>query len=88
MSAIPLTIIGIFPGFWFMYARLLVPVGKGTQLLIPADRVVYVGQLDLVWVYEDGQRYRRLVRIGQVSQDGRVEILAGLAEGDLVLPLP
>ena len=75
----------LLPG---MYARLLVPVGKGTQLLIPADRVVHVGQLDLVWVYEDGQRYRRFVRIGQVTQDGRVEILAGLAEGDLVLPLP
>jgi RND family efflux transporter MFP subunit len=71
-----------------MYARLLVPAGSGKQLLIPADRVVHVGQLDLVWVYQDGQSYRRFVRIGQVVQDGQVEILAGLAEGDLVLPLP
>lgn len=75
----------LLPG---MYARLLVPVGNGTQLLIPADRVVHVGQLDLVWVYQDGQSYRRFVRIGQVDQDGRVEILAGLAEGEMVLPLP
>jgi membrane fusion protein (multidrug efflux system) len=75
----------LLPG---MYARLLVPVGNGTQLLIPADRVVHVGQLDLVWVYEDGQSYRRFVRIGSVDQNGQVEILAGLNEGEWVLPLP
>ena len=71
-----------------MYARLLVPAGTVKQLLIPADRVVHVGQLDLVWVYQDGRSYRRFVRIGQVVQDGQVEILSGLAEGDMVLPLP
>jgi len=71
-----------------MYARLLVPAGTETQFLIPADRVVHVGQMDLVWVYQDGQSYRRFVRIGQVVEDGQVEILSGLAEGDLVLPLP
>jgi hypothetical protein len=49
---------------------------------------VHVGQLDLVWVYEDGQSYRRFVRIGSVDQNGQVEILAGLKEGELVLPLP
>ena len=71
-----------------MYARLLVPAGIEKQLLIPADRVVHVGQLDLVWIYQDGHSYRRFVRIGQVVQDGQVEILSGLAEGDMVLPLP
>jgi hypothetical protein len=71
-----------------MYARLLVPAGTGKQLLIPVDRVVHVGQLDLVWVYEDGQSYRRFVRTGGHVQNGRVEVLSGLAEGDMVLPLP
>jgi len=75
----------LLPG---MYARLLIPVGAGTQLLIPVDRVVHVGQLDLVWVFEDGQSYRRFVRIGQVNENGQVEILAGLSEGEWVLPLP
>jgi len=70
-----------------MYARLLVPAGTEKQLLIPADRVVHVGQLDLVWVYQDGHSYRRFVRIGQGVQNGQVEILAGLAEGDMVLPV-
>ena len=71
-----------------MYARLLVPAGIEKQLLIPADRVVHVGQLDLVWVHQDGHSYRRFVRIGQVVQDGKVEILSGLADGDMVLPIP
>lgn len=71
-----------------MYARLLVPAGVEKQLLIPADRVVHVGQMDLVWVYQDGQSYRRFVRIGRVVQNGQVEILSGLTEGDLVLPVP
>jgi len=75
----------LLPG---MYARLLVPAGSGRQLLIPADRVVHVGQLDLVWVLQDGHSYRRFVRIGQVVEDGQVEVLAGLAEGDMILPLP
>jgi RND family efflux transporter MFP subunit len=71
-----------------MYARLLVPAGTEKRLLIPADRVVHVGQLDLVWVFQDGQSYRRFVRIGQVVQNGQIEILSGLVEGDLVLPVP
>lgn len=71
-----------------MYARLLVPAGMDQKLLIPADRVVHVGQLDLVWVYQDGQSFRRFVRIGKLVANGQVEILSGLAEGDLVLPLP
>lgn len=71
-----------------MYARLLVPAGTEKQLLIPADRVVHFGQLDLVWVLQDGQSYRRFVRIGQVVYDGQVEVLSGLDEGDMVLPIP
>jgi RND family efflux transporter MFP subunit len=75
----------LLPG---MYARLLVPVGTGKQMLIPVDRVVHVGQLDLVWVYQDGQSDRRFVRIGKVVGGDQVEVLSGLVEGELVLPLP
>jgi RND family efflux transporter MFP subunit len=71
-----------------MYARLLVPAGTETQLLIPADRLVQAGQLNLVWVLEDGQAYRRFVRVGKPAADGQVEILAGLAAGDKILPPP
>jgi RND family efflux transporter MFP subunit len=68
-----------------MYARMLVPAGTEQQLLIPADRVVQVGQLNLVWVLQDGQAYRRFVRVGKALGD-QIEILAGLNPGEQVLP--
>lgn len=73
---------GMLPG---MYARLLVPAGTGRQLLIPADSVVHVGQLDMVRVYRDGQAHRRFVRVGNVTDDGHVEVLSGLTEGEQIL---
>jgi len=76
---------GMLPG---MYARLLVPAGAKKQLLIPADRVVHIGQLDLVWVHQDGHSYRRFIRTGQLVNNGQVEVLSGLTAGDLVLPIP
>ena len=68
-----------------MYARMIVPAGTEQQLLIPADRVVEVGQLNLLWVLENGQAYRRFVRVGKSLGD-QVEILAGLNPGEQVLP--
>jgi len=73
----------LLPG---MYARLLVPAGTEPQLLIPADRVVQAGQLDLVWVLQDGRPQRRLVRTGQPAPDQQIVIIGGLAEGELILP--
>ncbi len=76
---------GLLPG---MYARLLVPAGRESVLLIPEDRVVRVGQLDLVWVDIAGERQRRFVRVGKADTEGLVEIISGLEEGERVLPLP
>ncbi|KAA1192020.1 efflux RND transporter periplasmic adaptor subunit [Pseudohalioglobus sediminis] len=75
----------LLPG---MYARLLVPAGERERLLVPADRVVEVGQLDVVWVAEGGAPVRRFVRLGRSAEDGMVEVVSGLSEGDLVLPVP
>ena len=75
----------LLPG---MYARLLVPAGTEPQLLIPADRVVQAGQLDLVWVLQDGRPQRRLVRTGQPAPDQQIVIIGGLAEGELILSRP
>lgn len=69
-----------------MYARLKVPAGETRHILIPSDRLVQFGQLDLVWVWADGQAYRRFVKTGK-RQGDQVEILSGLAAGDmLVMP--
>jgi len=70
-----------------MYARLLVPAGEREQIRIPADRIVTVGQLDLVWVLQDGQAYRRFVKLGNTYGD-QIEVLSGLSDGDKILPIP
>ena len=73
----------LLPG---MYARLKVPAGIRSQVLVPADRVARVGQLDVVWVARDGSAERRFVRLGGPAADDMVEVLSGLDEGDRVLP--
>lgn len=75
----------LLPG---MYGRLHVPAGERDRLLIPADRVAKVGQLDVVWVASPEGVVRRFVRLGAATDDGRVEVIAGLAAGELVLPRP
>lgn len=75
----------LLPG---MYARLKVPAGDRARLLIPADRVARVGQLDVVWVADEGRVLRRFVRLGRPAGEGQVEVLAGLVEGDKVMPPP
>jgi membrane fusion protein (multidrug efflux system) len=75
---------GLLPG---MYARLEVPAGEESRLLVPAARVARVGQLSVVWVQEDRGATRRFVRLGEPLQDGRVPVISGLAAGDrLLLP--
>lgn len=76
---------GLLPG---MYARLRIPAGTQSLLLIPRDRVASVSQLDIVWVIDSGAVERRFVRLGEQFQDGMVEVVSGLHEGDLVLPVP
>lgn len=71
----------LLPG---MYARVLIPTGTEQRLLLPSDRVVQVGQLNLIWVWQDGQAYRRFVRTGKTDSNGMTHILSGLEPGDQV----
>lgn len=73
----------LLPG---MYARLQVAAGERSRLSIPADRVASIGQLDVVWVAHEGSAERRFVRLGAPGDDGTVEVISGLASGELVLP--
>ncbi len=75
----------LLPG---MYARLLIPTGEQERLLIPAASIVTLGQLDAVWLWQDGQAERRFVRLGRdFGEQGR-EVLAGLEVGDTLLLSP
>lgn len=75
---------GLFPG---MFARLRIPQGEEQVLLIPQNYLHQVGQLNVVWVVQDGQIVRRFVRLGQSYLDGRIKIIAGLKAGEqIILP--
>lgn len=72
-----------------MFGRLNIPLGTEELLVIPADAILKVGQLDMVDVYSPAskQLHRRVVTLGRTMFDGRVEVLSGLTEGELlVLP--
>lgn len=67
------------------YGRALFPAGEKTALTVPAAAVVTRGALNSVWVVgTDGIARMRLVKVGAASA-GRVEVLAGLADGDRVV---
>lgn len=75
---------GLFPG---QFARLRIPQGQERVLLIPQNYLQQAGQLDAVWLLQDGQIARRFVRLGQRYADGRMKIIAGLQAGErIVLP--
>lgn len=71
-----------------MYARLQVIAGNRSRLLIPADRVASVGQLDVVWVAHEGKAERHFARLGQPTTEGLIEVISGPKSGELVLPQP
>ena len=76
---------GLLPG---MYARILIPAGIESMLLVPEDRVAKVDQLNVVWILENGISERRFIRIGKKIETGLVEVVSGLTEGDRVLLVP
>ncbi len=76
----------ILPG---AFGRVWIERKPEAAVFIPEGAVYRVGQLEMVQVVADGRVTRRLVKTGPV-QEGRVEILSGLAAGENILaqPLP
>jgi RND family efflux transporter MFP subunit len=66
------------------FARITLPIDSAPTLLIPQSAVVPFGQMDKVFVLEDGRAQLRLVRTGATSGD-QVEILAGIRPGDTII---
>lgn len=71
---------GIYSG---MFGRLLIPLDEEDVLVIPADAVQRVGQLEMVDVAEGGSLHRRAVKLGRAFGED-VQVLAGLHEGEQV----
>ncbi|NUQ64156.1 MAG: efflux RND transporter periplasmic adaptor subunit [Pirellulales bacterium] len=72
---------GIYTG---MFGRILIPLDEEQVLVVPAEAVRNVGQLELVEVIESGQVTRRAIRTGRTIDDRR-EVLSGLREGEQVV---
>jgi RND family efflux transporter MFP subunit len=68
-----------------MYGKVRFPKGERLALLLPRSALVEPGQLQSVYVVEEGKVARlRLVKTGKIYDD-RVEILSGLKAGDMII---
>ncbi len=63
------------------FGRVRVPVGERSAMLVPEAAVVRRGQIETVFVVQDGTARLRLVKTGR-SLDGNVEIVSGLSGGE------
>ena len=56
---------------------------------MPATAIARIGQLEYAMVVVHGRATRRMVTTGRTTDDGRIEILSGLAEGErVIVPRP
>lgn len=67
-----------------MFARAAFPAGERDWLVVPERTVERVGQLEFVTVLGEGGPERRMVTTGPRLEDGLVEVLSGLADGERV----
>lgn len=71
-----------------MFGRARFELGKRTGLAVPAAAVVERGQLQSVYVVENGIAHSRLITLGEQVRAGR-EVLSGLMGGErIVSPVP
>jgi multidrug efflux pump subunit AcrA (membrane-fusion protein) len=71
-----------------MFGRAIFPLGTEKVVAIPAAALMERGQLQSVFVVEDGVAHTRLVTTGRRTGDS-VEVLSGLnARETIVAPLP
>lgn len=71
----------LYPG---MFARLEILVGSQQRMVVPSGSVHRAGQLRFVYVRTEAGDVRRLVRLGDSTDDG-VVVLSGLEAGQAVV---
>lgn len=70
----------ILPG---TFGRVQIPTDERDVYLAPDTSIYRAGQLEMVYVVEEGRAVRRMVRTGS-HFDGQLEILSGLKSGDVL----
>lgn len=74
----------VLPG---TFGRLWIPQDERAVMLVPSEAVIRIGQIEMVQVVENGRAVRRMVKTG-LTQKGRVEVISGLRDGDVILVHP
>jgi RND family efflux transporter MFP subunit len=70
-----------------MFGRAIFPLGAQKVVAIPASALIERGQLQSVFVVEDGIAHTRLVTTGRRNKDA-VEVLSGLSAGEIIVAPP
>jgi membrane fusion protein, multidrug efflux system len=66
------------------FGRLSLPAGTTEAIFIPRTAILPFGQMERVFIVQDGKARLRLVRTG-TAENNKVEVLSGLAAGDEVV---
>ncbi|HSR35794.1 MAG TPA: efflux RND transporter periplasmic adaptor subunit [Desulfurivibrionaceae bacterium] len=66
------------------FARVTLPGGEAASLFVPETAISTQGQMERLFVVQEGKASLRLVRTGE-RRDGRVEVLSGLNPGEQVV---
>jgi RND family efflux transporter MFP subunit len=66
------------------FVRVAWPAGEVTTITVPVEAVSVFGQMERVFVVEQGRAHLRLVKTAG-SQEGRMRIAAGLDAGETVV---
>lgn len=69
------------------FARVLWPDGTARSIMVPGEAVSLLGQMERVFVVQDGRAHLRLVKTGLRTGDA-VQVLAGLSGGERVVLAP
>ena len=69
------------------FGRAFLPRGSRKALRVPAASLISRGQMDYVFVARDQIARLRIVRTGR-SEEGRVEVLSGLDDGEVIVSAP
>jgi RND family efflux transporter MFP subunit len=72
----------VYPG---MFVRTHFVIGKAMQLVIPLSAILHRSEVVAVYVVDENNKIKlRQVRVGDVTADGSIEVLAGLNPGEKV----
>ena len=79
---LPADVKGVVPG---VFARAHFVVGRAPRLMVPREAVLHRSELTAVYVIgDDGRPQLRQIRLGTVSDERGIEVLAGLKPGERV----